>query len=127
VKQWSLARRAVWRIRCWAVYGTLGVGRYLVRVAEGHFGRAYAFGYPPALVKACEDPFDYALKLRTGELWYFNEATPINREWVSINTVEAFGHSDEASRLETKRPPFDRGVDVRVSDIVWVADAPHGS
>jgi hypothetical protein len=35
--------------------------------------------WPPALVKAVDDsPWDYALRLRTGELLFFNGATFLN-------------------------------------------------
>jgi len=88
--------------------------------------------YPPALYKACWDSFDYAMRLRTGETWLFAEARPINAEWVEITLLQdrdschqerwaAVGHP------ESPRPPFPRGVEVRVSDIVWIADAPFGS
>lgn len=68
-----------------------------------------ALGYPPALAKACSDPFFYQLKLRTGETIDFESAEPINSEWVHI-------HDDHP-----------RGMDVRVADIVFVIDAPNGS
>jgi hypothetical protein len=76
--------------------------------------------YPPALHKACCDPFEYAIRLRTGETWEFEQADPINRDWVRIKFSPYRSKDGVAFR-------FDRGVDVRVSDIVWVADAPHGS
>jgi hypothetical protein len=77
--------------------------------------------YPPALQKACVDPFDYALKLRTGEIWTFESAKAVSREWVCIVDF----HENSGGQ---KPPfPFVRGVDVRVADIVWVADAPRGS
>lgn len=72
--------------------------------------------YPPSLIKACVDPLDYALKLRTGEVIRF-EVAAINGggEWVTLTNC---------SGLEHECP---RGVDVRISDIVWCADAPDGS
>jgi uncharacterized protein YbaR (Trm112 family) len=79
--------------------------------------------YPLSLLKATADFFDYALKLRTGEIFYFSKAT-IHGEFVSLELQENQGGEQD------KRPygiPFARGVDVRASDIVWCADAPYGS
>lgn len=68
-----------------------------------------------ALIKATQDCFDYALKLRTGDIISFSEAKIIAPEWVHLSGCSGL--------------PFmaDRGVDVRISDIVWVMDAPNGS
>lgn len=68
-----------------------------------------ALGYPPALAKACSDPFFYQLKLRTGDVIDFECAEPINSEWVHIDDYHP------------------RGMDVRLADIVYVIDAPDGS
>lgn len=77
-----------------------------------------------ALAKACyDDSFDYALKLRTGEVVRFIGAKLLNREWINIELPQD-------KRWNTPNPfPFsaDRGVDIRISDIVWVMDAPNGS
>ncbi|MAD79433.1 MAG: hypothetical protein CMJ50_01130 [Planctomycetaceae bacterium] len=80
------------------------------------------YGYPPALAKACVDPFDYAMKLETGELIFFEEATPHNFDWVYIRSTD-----DPSDRRPRDIPLCDRGLFVRVSSIVWVADAPNGS
>ena len=89
------------------------------------------WGWPSALIKATEDPFDYALLLKSGQSLYFSEATVINREWVHLEfnstrpdpVAQHKGWKDIRGHL----PCFERGVDVRVSEIVWVADAPFGS
>ena len=77
-----------------------------------------------ALAKACTDkPFDYALRLRTGEVVRFVGATLLNREWINIELAKD-------GQWRTPNPfPFsaDRGIDIRISDIVWVMDAPNGS
>lgn len=77
--------------------------------------------YPAALIKAQCDSFDYALRLNTGEMVLFSEAT-ITGEWV---------HLEHLNRLDHDSPPFAlkgyRGVDVRVDAIVWCADAPFDS
>ena len=77
------------------------------------------FKYPPYLGKACGDSFFYAMKLRTGEIIEFSEAEAISASWVRIKHIEE--HTRPAGYL------LDRGMDVRVADIVWIADAPNGS
>lgn len=91
---------------------------------ESNRNIALEYKWPPALVKAIGDPFDYALRLTTGEVWRFREATYLSPDWVRI---EEFDDSNTADDQALPVMPFHRGVDVRVSEIVWVADAPHGS
>lgn len=81
---------------------------------------------PAALGKAIDDPFDYALGLRTGQIVFFTSASlSKNRQWVHLDLDNSFVHRDqEKGEIEL---PFERGLDVRVADIVWVADAPYGS
>lgn len=76
--------------------------------------------YPPSLLKAASDYFDYALQLRTGEIIRFSQAA-IHGEFV---TLELQDNHEQPNALPY---PFPRGVDVRISDIVWCADAPEGS
>ena len=83
------------------------------------------FGYPPDLEKACDDSFDYAIRLRTGEVWRFREAEPISKSWVRLSDFMPLRSSP--SGPDSGEYPFERGVCVRVSDIVWIADAPEGS
>jgi hypothetical protein len=89
--------------------------------------------YPPALLKATCDPFLYALGLRDGTVVDF-ESAEIYGEWVTIHGENdesgRSGMSDESgessgSRWKGRDCP--RGVDIRLSEIVWVADAPNGS
>ena len=80
--------------------------------------------YPPALAKACEDSFDYALGLVGGEVIFFARAEPINETWVHLDDVT---RGPTALRDDNQQATFDRGLDVRLDSIVWVADAPHGS
>lgn len=80
-----------------------------------------------ALAKACtDDAFDYALKLRTGEVVRFIGAKLLNREWVNITLAQ---NNQWDTRNNSNPFPFsaNRGVDIRISDIVWVMDAPNGS
>lgn len=90
------------------------------------YSEEITLGYPPALAKACHDEFDYAMRLRTGELLRFGAAKAVNREWVTIifdvGTFCPSGHN-----LFGQPWPLPRGVDIRVDSIAWVADAPEGS
>lgn len=92
-------------------------------------------GIPYALRKATEDPFDYALGLRTGQTIHFHEAR-IRGRWVFIDYCRQDTFDDRGfakddltgfPRSVTCNRPFSRGVYIRLSDIVWVADAPNGS
>jgi len=74
-----------------------------------------------ALAKACQDPFDYALRLRTGEVVLFTEAWLLNKEWVRLEVKPT------QPPRQSLPYPAPRGIDVRLSDIVWVMDAPEGS
>ncbi len=76
-----------------------------------------------ALAKAVQDPFDYAMKLRTGEVITFESAEVIDREWVHL----VLKPMEQQPKSNTIAFPAMRGVDVRISDIVWVMDAPMGS
>lgn len=78
-------------------------------------------GWPPALVKATGDPFDHAMGLRDGSVIQFEEATVIrDGKWAHLKKprLSKEGHSPM---------PLERGIDVRVGEIVWVCDAPWGS
>jgi len=77
-----------------------------------------------ALAKACHDNgFDYALKLRTGEVIRFLGAEILTPEWIRLEVARP------RCQPEDNHLPYkaDRGVDVRIADIVWVMDAPEGS
>jgi hypothetical protein len=75
-----------------------------------------------ALAKSCLDyPFDYALKLRTGEVIAFAGAKILSPEWMC---VEVKPPNEQRFTLPYPAP---RGMDIRISDIVWVMDAPEGS
>lgn len=84
--------------------------------------------YPADLIKACSDPFDYALRLRTGEMIFFEYATVTGGDWVLIRGIREIEWPKEPQLTRCLYPPtFERGVSVRLSEIVWIADAPHGS
>jgi hypothetical protein len=80
-----------------------------------------AAGWPDALIKATLDDFNYVLKLRSGEIIPFTSADAcVAPGWVRLQI-------DSTAELHHMPFPFSRGLDVRVGDIVWVADAPSGS
>lgn len=79
--------------------------------------------YPDALLKAVRDPFDYALRLVTGEVVRFHQAD-IKRGWAWLQG-SAYEGSDGG--VQGLKHPCDRGVWVRIEHVVWVADAPEGS
>jgi hypothetical protein len=91
--------------------------------------------YPPALLKAANDPFVYAERLRSGETMLFNYVCLFG-DWVILMPGSERGFGADFSRYNSGedgpigRPlPFlcPRGVEVHLRDIVWVADAPYGS
>lgn len=78
----------------------------------------------PALCKALGDYFDYALGLRNGQVIRFQEASlRSGGKWLHL------AGSDEKADLKFfgAEYNFPRGIDIRLSDIMWVADAPEGS
>lgn len=85
----------------------------------------------PALAKACMDaPFDYALRLKSGEVIDFSGATIVGPDWIHLYVKPA----DEQRVNQIPGVPAkglihlaERGMDVRISEIVWVMDAPMGS
>ena len=76
-----------------------------------------------ALAKACFDSFDFAMKIRTGEVIRFTHAQVINTEWIHL-LLDTHPKQPKANQLAY---PGERGIDVRLADIVWVMDAPEGS
>ncbi|MFA5379774.1 MAG: hypothetical protein WC455_28705 [Dehalococcoidia bacterium] len=92
--------------------------------------------YPPALLKANADQFSYVLGLRDGTVVDF-ESAEIHGEWITIIGVNDTSGLPGMSR-ESDDSGLDpdtswkgryclRGVDIRLSEIVWIADAPNGS
>lgn len=74
-------------------------------------------------MKAVTDQFDYVCKLSTGETLYFTSAT-INGDFC---TLDGLGHTTHSDSKRDLPHPFPRGLEVRISEIVWCADAPAGS
>jgi len=84
--------------------------------------KAFRRKYGDVMSKATYDTFDYALKLRTGEVIRFAFATRSGKKFLHL----------DVDGCEQPKPWPDgfnaeRGIDVRLDDIVWIMDAPHGS
>jgi len=74
-----------------------------------------------ALSKSLCDPFDYSIRLTTGEKIRYESATIISSDWIHLENAKI----DDG--FQNDYPPFPRGIDVRISHIVWAKDAPYGS
>ena len=77
---------------------------------------------PPSLIKACSDPFDYALCLKNGLVIHFHQAER-RGEWITLHAFD----DDTGFDKPIAGFPFPRGIDIRISEIVWCGDAPQGS
>jgi hypothetical protein len=77
--------------------------------------------WPSVLTKAIIDEWMYMVKLKTGEMYAFERAHYVNDEFVRID-VSYLDEPYTEHGLEQPKIFFDRGMEIRVSDIVWVAD-----
>lgn len=82
---------------------------------------------PEVLRKAVTDQgFQYMLRLHSGEVVLFHGATVEgDGEFLNLMDPAIFDHVpqwDESPLLE-----FERGMTVRISQIVWCTDAPYGT
>jgi hypothetical protein len=64
-------------------------------------------------------PFDYAMRLTSGELIHF-ESAELRGDWAHLAESVALG--EDQLPVNTSR-----GLDVRIDSIVWVVKAPRGS
>src|SRR5690349_1579230 len=71
---------------------------------------------PDSLHKATEDPFDYACALHNGSVIFFSEAVYRGGDWVHLRPPISFP-SEDMYPPTTLKLPFERGVDVRLSEI----------
>jgi hypothetical protein len=75
--------------------------------------------YGHHLAKAMCDPFDFAIGLKTGPVLHFiGKTIDLKGEWF---------HLPDPDKVYGLPFPFGRGMQVRLLDIAWVADAPNGS
>jgi hypothetical protein len=79
------------------------------------------------LAKSCCDYFDYLLKLKSGEIIFYREAEIVSDKFIRlkqakfINNIKIDVYGYESDLIT------ERGIDVAISEIVWVIDAPLGS
>lgn len=82
---------------------------------------------PPSLIKATEDSWEYALKLRTGEIVLF-ESAEIHGDYATLQLLRYRDDRDVWIPVWNRVAyGFSRGLDVQIADIVWCVDAPWGS
>ena len=82
-----------------------------------------------ALAKSFVDQFTFMLRLRTGERILYSTASFVSKEWMHLHEAR-FYYGEDYYNMERGTEGlgvFPRGIDVRISDIVWVQDAPFGS
>lgn len=72
-----------------------------------------ALNWPPALIKALDDPFEYQLTLTNGETFTFEQAEYVNSDFIRI-------------RWYNQGIKYPRGIEIRVSQIATIVDAPNG-
>lgn len=82
--------------------------------------------WPAALIKAVNDNWGFRMKLRTGEVFKFGSAEPINDEWVHIPIKPDFARDHMRHLSQVFGEVHERGIDIRVSDIVWIVDSEDG-
>ena len=75
--------------------------------------------WPPRLIRSMDDTWYFALRLRSGELVHFQTAHLLSREWARLDGAEIEGASPDLTPAAWP----ERGLDVRVSDIVWIIEA----
>jgi hypothetical protein len=89
-----------------------------------------ANGWPAPLAKAAVDRhFDYAIGLRNGTVVRFQGGTPSeDMQWITIDSdgLQILRGGTEVDRIPNSFS-FERGLAIRVSEIMWAADAPEGS
>jgi hypothetical protein len=94
---------------------------------EDSFCRPCLERYGYHMLKAATDPFDYAMRLTSGDLIYFQQLE-IHGDWVTIGGGQInWEHSNYAPVVATENPPWERGLQIRIDAIAWIADAPYGS
>jgi hypothetical protein len=82
----------------------------------------------PTLAKACADPFDYLVVLRNGQRLRFYHAEYVSgSQWITLLPLGAPDGEWQERPSGVGLHPCPRGIDVRLSDILFAVDAPDGS
>lgn len=82
-------------------------------------------GWPPALIKAAQDTFRYHCGLRGGRMLCFEMAELLPNGWVRLEVSPSEMGIGDTHLRECDDAHLNRGVEIRVSEIVWVADSGH--
>ena len=78
--------------------------------------------WPSRLHRAIDDTWCFWMRLSTGEVWFFEHAeVTASPEYVSLYGVRPEGH--DALTTEAWLEGNERGIEVRVRDIVWLSEA----
>ena len=79
---------------------------------------------PESLLKASQDHFQYTLGLSDGTVVSFTDAL-ITGDYAHL-VLDRYSNADPVTLGGGRHAlPFGRGIDVRISDIVWCCDAGH--
>jgi hypothetical protein len=76
--------------------------------------------FPDALLKAMGTEFSYGLGLRNGWIVRFEKIAQVRADWILLTGIDS-----TKSNVPGAGDADDRGWWVRVSDIVWCAEAPE--
>lgn len=82
---------------------------------------ARKLNWPYELAKAACDPFSYEIRLRDGTVIEFEEADALSADWIRIKRITAM----TKDRIDCQKY-YERGLAIKVADIMCVADAPDG-
>lgn len=79
--------------------------------------------YPPVLLKAMVDnPFNYEMELVNGTRLMFEGASIIGPNWIHLDSPILFDIDTLSYRSMNGLQYKDRGIDIALSSIAWVAD-----
>jgi hypothetical protein len=88
----------------------------------------FAPPFEGALKKSECDNFHYLLKTKTGDLICFESSRLFFEDgiaWRALTGIRV--NESDFQNMTSGRFRFERGIDVRESEIEWIADAPSGS
>lgn len=88
---------------------------------------AREYNWPFALAKASFDHFEYAAFVVNLGVVLFTDVEYVSPEWVMLKLIDPDDYPAHYEKIGKPLCQFPRGIEVRLSDIRWVADAPFGS
>lgn len=81
-----------------------------------------SYGWPPALVKATADQFEYTAGVTGLGTLTFESAEYVSPQWVRLVNARHFSLGEPVPGCPSLSDRWQRGLEVRVSAITWVAD-----